>query len=204
MITEPVPDVLEELGWTGGECITDSRAMVHYFRTTPDGRIAFGWGGGRIVRGAAVNGRAEVDGGIARQVEEHLRRFFPQLEGRAVTHAWGGPIDVSPTHLPVIRTLGDGAFAGYGYTGHGVGPSQMVGRALASLALGRRDEHSSLALIDPPHVRVPPEPFRYVGGTIIRRAILRKETALEQGREPGPVTGFVSGIPERLGIHVGR
>ena len=204
VITEPVPDVLEELGWTGGECITDARAMVHYFRTTPDGRIAFGWGGGRIVPGARVNGRAEVDTGIARQVEAHLRRFFPQLEGRAVTHAWGGPIDVSPTHLPVIRSLGDGAFAGYGYTGHGVGPSQMVGRALASLALERRDEHSSLALIDPPRVRVPPEPFRYVGGTIIRRAILRKELALEQGRKPGAVTGFVSGIPERLGIHVGR
>ena len=45
VITEPVPDVLEEIGWTGGECITDSRAMVHYFRTTPDGRIAFGWAG---------------------------------------------------------------------------------------------------------------------------------------------------------------
>ena len=35
VITEPVPDLLEEIGWTGGECITDSRAMVHYFRTTP-------------------------------------------------------------------------------------------------------------------------------------------------------------------------
>ena len=204
VITEPVPDVLEELGWTGGECITDARAMVHYFRTTPDGRIAFGWGGGRIVRGAGVLGRAEVDAQLVRQVEEHLRRFFPQLAGRAVTHAWGGPIDVSPTHLPVIRSLGNGAFAGYGYTGHGVGPSQMIGRALASLALDRRDEHSSLALIDPPRVRVPPEPFRFAGGTIIRRAILRKELALEQDRDPGPITGFVSGIPERLGIHVGR
>jgi glycine/D-amino acid oxidase-like deaminating enzyme len=204
VMTEPVPDVLEELGWTGGECITDSRAMVNYFRTTRDGRIAFGWGGGRIVRGAGINGRAEVDPPIAREVEAHLRRFFPRLEGRAITHAWGGPIDVSPTHLPVIRTVGDGVFAGYGYTGHGVGPSQMVGRALASLALGRHDEHSSLAIIDPPKVRVPPEPFRYAGGTIIRRAIIRKELALEQDREPGPITKMVSGIPERIGIHVGR
>ena len=204
VITEPVPDVLEELGWTGGECITDSRAMVHYFRTTKDGRIAFGWGGGRIVRGANLHGRAEVDAPLAHEVEEHLRRFFPQLEGRSITHAWGGPIDVSPTHLPVIRTVGERTFAGYGYTGHGVGPSQMVGRALASLALERRDEHSSLAIIDPPRVRVPPEPFRYAGGTIIRQAILRKERALEENREPGPITRMVSGIPERLGIHVGR
>jgi glycine/D-amino acid oxidase-like deaminating enzyme len=40
VLTEPVPDLLDEIGWTGGECITDGRAMVHYARTTPDGRIA--------------------------------------------------------------------------------------------------------------------------------------------------------------------
>ncbi len=40
VMTEPVPDLLEEVGWTGGECITDSRALIDYFRTTPDGRIA--------------------------------------------------------------------------------------------------------------------------------------------------------------------
>ena len=47
VLTERVPDLLDELGWTGGECITDGRTLVHYFRTTRDGRIAFGWGGGR-------------------------------------------------------------------------------------------------------------------------------------------------------------
>ena len=33
VLTEPVPDVLEQLGWTGGESITDARTFVHYFRT---------------------------------------------------------------------------------------------------------------------------------------------------------------------------
>jgi len=53
-------------------------------------------------------------------------------------------------------------------------------------------------------VRVPPEPFRYAGGTIIRRAILRKESAEEEDRRVGRMTRMVSGIPERIGIHVGR
>ena len=104
----------------------------------------------------------------------------------------------------MIRTVGERSFAGFGYTGNGVGPSQMVGRALASMALGRSDEYTALAIVDPPPVRVPPEPFRYAGGTIIRRAILRKEAAEEEGRRPGPITRFVSGIPEKMGIHVGR
>ncbi len=61
VLTEPVPDLLAEVGWSGGECITDSRALIDYFRTTPDGRIAFGWGGGRIAMGARLAGRSEVD-----------------------------------------------------------------------------------------------------------------------------------------------
>ena len=58
VLTEPVPDVIAELGWTGGECITDGRTLVHYFRTTRDGRILLGWGGGRLgVRRAAERPR---------------------------------------------------------------------------------------------------------------------------------------------------
>ena len=61
VITEPVPDVIEELGWDGGEAISDCRALLTYFRTTPDGRLALGWGGGRIVAGSRRFGRAELD-----------------------------------------------------------------------------------------------------------------------------------------------
>ncbi len=136
--------------------------------------------------------------------EADLRRFFPGLAGRRVELAWGGPIDVSPSHLPVAGSLDGPIHYGFGYTGNGVGPSQMIGRSLASLALDRRDDASRLALVDPPAVRVPPEPFRFIGGTIIRRALLRREAALEKGHRPGVVTRAVAGIPERIGIHVGR
>lgn len=204
LITEPAPEILEELNWTGGECVSDSRAMINYFRTTPDGRIAFGWGGGKIVRGANITRGTSVDGALIAAVERHFRRFFPQFDSVPIAHAWGGPIDVSPTHLPVIRRVGDRAFAGFGYTGHGVGPTQFVGRTLAALALGMEDEYTALPIIDPEHSSVPPEPFRFIGGSVIRRAIVRKEQAHEQDRTPGPLTRVISGIPERLGIHVGR
>jgi len=205
VITEPVPDVLEGIGWTGGECITDSRATVQYFRTTPDGRIAFGWGGGRVVPGARLNGRAEVDARVAAEVERRLVRLFPALRGRRVEHAWGGPIDVSPTHLPVVGSLADGrVHYAFGYTGNGVAPSRLAARALASMALDRRDGHTRLALVEPDPVRVPPEPFRYAGGTIIRAALLRCERLEEEGRKPDPVTRFVAGVPARIGIHIGR
>jgi glycine/D-amino acid oxidase-like deaminating enzyme len=178
--------------------------MLHYFRTTPDGRIAFGWGGGRLVLGSRIRGRAEIDPALVTRIEQHLVRFFPQLAGRRIEQAWGGPIDASPSHLPVVESLGDRVHCGFGYTGHGVGPAHMLGRSLASLALDHRDEASRLAFVEPPPVRVPPEPFRLLGGSVIRRAILRKEAIEEQGGRPGPVTRLVARIPERIGIHIGR
>ncbi len=80
----------------GGECITDSRGLINYFRTTPDGRIAFGWGGGRIAMGARLHGLSELDPEVASLAAKHLWDYFPGLEGRAIAHAWGGPIDASP------------------------------------------------------------------------------------------------------------
>jgi glycine/D-amino acid oxidase-like deaminating enzyme len=204
VMTEPVPDVLERIGWTGGECITDCRAMLNYFRTTPDGRIAFGWGGGRVVFDTRLGDRVDVDPGLTEDVRAHLLRFFPTLAGRRIEHAWGGPIDVSPTHLPIVAQAGSRAHAAFGFTGNGVGPTRMCGRILASLALDRRDEPTRLAIVDPDPVRVPPEPFRYLGGTVIRRALLRKESAEERGERAGALTRLVAGIPERVGIHVGR
>jgi glycine/D-amino acid oxidase-like deaminating enzyme len=205
VITEPAPELLEEIGWTGGECITDSRALVDYFRTTPDGRIAFGWGGGRISLGAGLEGRAELDREVIDRTIAHLGDFFPGLAGKKVTHAWGGPIDASPTHLPLVLPLRGGrAFAAAGYTGNGVGPSYMVGRTLASLALDRRDEPSRLAFVDPSPPRVPPEPFHWLGGEAIRRGIMAKEEAQLAGREPGRIASAVAGVPELIGFHIGR
>jgi glycine/D-amino acid oxidase-like deaminating enzyme len=205
VLTEPVPELLEEIGWIGGECITDCRTMLHYFRTTPDGRIAFGLGGGQISMGARLQGRVEVDAEVVALAAERLHAYFPGLEGRHLTHAWGGPIDVSPTHLPLVVPLRGGrAFAAAGYTGNGVGPSHIVGRVLASLALDRRDDHSRLPFIDPSPQRVPPEPFHWLGGNVIRRAIMRKEQAEGEGRRPHPVSAAVARIPELIGFHIGR
>ena len=205
VLTEPVPDLLEEIGWTGGECITDSRAMVHYMRTTPDGRIAFGWGGGRIACGARLGGPTELDGDVVGQVASHLRSFFPGLEGRRITHAWGGPIDVSPNHLPVVVPIGsDRAFGVFGYTGNGVGPSLMMGRTAASLALDRRDEQSRLALVDPAPRRVPTGFASWLGGNAIRAGLVAKEAAEENGATAGPLSSGLAAIPERIGFHIGR
>ncbi len=205
VLTEPVPDVIERLGWTGGEAITDGRALLHYFRTTKDGRILLGWGGGRMEVGARTHGRAELDAGVVEQTRRGLLRIFPMLEGRRIDHAWGGPIDVSPTHLPAIVTLGGGrAWAAFGYTGNGVGPSHLAGRSLAALLLGRSEDAARWAWIDPPPKIVPPEPLRAAGATVIRAAIARKEDLEEAGERPDPITRGLAAVPSIIGLHIVR
>ncbi len=203
--TEPVPDVIEQLGWDGGEAITDGRALLHYTRTTRDGRIVFGWAGGRMAAGARPVGRMEVDHQVVAQVRTDLLRWFPQLAGRRMAHAWGGPIDVSPTHRPAIVGLrAVPAWAAFGYTGNGVGPSHLFGRTLAALALDRRDAVTRLPFVDPQPRRVPPEPLRIAGAALIRRALVRKEAAEEAGRKPDLVTAGIAAVPRLLGLHIVR
>jgi len=203
--TEPVPDVLEELGWDGGEAISDGRALLHYMRTTRDHRIVFGWAGGRMAAGSRPRGRMEVDHRVVAQVRADLVRFFPQLEGRRMAHAWGGPIDVSPTHRPAIVGLrGLPAWVAFGYTGNGVAPAHLFGRTLAALSLDRRDAVTRLPFVDPPPRSVPPEPLRIAGAAVIRRALIRKEAAEEAGRRADPVSAGVAALPGLLGLHIVR
>jgi glycine/D-amino acid oxidase-like deaminating enzyme len=203
VLTEPVPDLLADVGWTGGEPLCDCRRMLHYFRTTKDGRIAFGWGGGRMARGASHGAHLDVDAEVVATAEATLRRFFPGLAGRQVTHAWGGPIDVAPNRLPIYRSRGD-LHAGWGFTGHGVGPSHLGGRILSGLALGARDEVTTLPLVGPPVKHFPPEPARWLGGSLIRGAMIRKDAADERGEDVGAVTAAVTKLPKVLGMNLPR
>jgi glycine/D-amino acid oxidase-like deaminating enzyme len=203
VLTEPVPDVLDQLGWTGGEAIVDSRTLVHYTRTTRDGRIVFGWGGGAMGFGGRRADRLELAPDVIAETERALVRFFPQVRGRTVTHAWGGPIDVSPMHFPIFGSRGR-VHHGFGFTGNGVGPCYLGGEILARLALDRRDERTSLAIVEPGRKLFPPEPFRYAGGSLIRRALMAKDAAEDDGREPGPATRLVASLPRRLGLRLPR
>jgi glycine/D-amino acid oxidase-like deaminating enzyme len=204
VLTEPVPDVLDALGWRGGEAIVDSRTLVHYTRTTRDGRIAFGWGGGVMgLAGRHRSDRLELDPRVVAKARDSLVRFFPQVKGREVTHAWGGPIDVSPTHLPMFGSRGR-VHHGFGFTGNGVGPTYLGGEILARLALDRRDERTVLAIVEPSRKLFPPDPFRYVGGSLIRRGLIAKDEAEDAGRRPGPATRFVAALPRRLGLRLPR
>lgn len=205
VLTEPVPELLREIGWTEGEAIYDARMFLHYFRTTEDGRVLMGSGSGPIGRGARIDRRFTHDAATAARAEEGLRRLLPALAEARVEAAWGGPIDVSADHVPFVGTVPSTRIRyALGYSGHGVGPSWLAGRILASLVVGADDEWTRLPLVDRRVARVPREPFRHLGGAAIRAAILSLEEAEEHGRRGSPVARAVANVPRMLGMHLGR
>ena len=206
VLTEPIPDRLAEIGWTGGEGIADSRFTLHYGRTTPDGRIALGGGGGRAGFGGRIGRAFSSDAGAARRAAEGLRRWFPELADVRVEDAWGGPIDIDDSHRPWFGTLPGGRIHfGLGYSGNGVAPSALGGRILAALALGkgRDDEWASLPVVGATPRAFPPEPLRFVGARAFREAIASRERAEEAGRRPNRIAVEISRLPRRLGYHLG-
>jgi glycine/D-amino acid oxidase-like deaminating enzyme len=179
--------------------------FLHYFRTTDDGRVLMGSGSGPIGFGARIDERFTHDAPTAGRAERGLRRLLPGLDGAKVEAAWGGPIDVAADHVPFLGTVpGSRVHYALGYSGHGVGPSFLAGRVLASLVAGRDDEWTRLPLVKRRVETVPREPFRRVGGGAIRAAILALEEAEEEGRRGSPLARCVASVPRMLGMRLGQ
>ncbi len=202
--TAAIPERLAEMGWTGGECITDSQLMVDYYRTTRDGRIVFGKGGWGIALGGWIPRSFDRSPRRARGVAEDLHHAYPRIADVAIEHDWCGPIDRSKDGLPLLGDLGGRAniLYGVGWSGNGVGPSLLGGKLLASKALGRDDASVPLPLWNRRSGTFPPDPIRYAGAHVVREGVRRKELAELRGRRPNPVyVGLSRLVPAGLEDH---
>jgi putative aminophosphonate oxidoreductase len=184
--TAPAPELLDRIGWGRDLSITDSQTMVDYYRLSRDGRVVFGKGGWTIALGGRIGAAFDHSPARAAEVTADLYRYYPQLAGVPVTHAWSGPIDRAPMGFPLFGHLGGREHIVYavGWSGNGVGPSVLGGKILASLVLGRRDGWGDHPLVDRSQGHFPPEPIRFVGAHLVRAAVVRRERAENRGERP--------------------
>lgn len=205
LMTDAAPDGLDAIGWRGDEGLSDARMFVHYFRRTPDGRVLMGSGSGPI--GYAGHDDAPAmrrDAASAGRAEAGLRRLLPGLGEIGVAKSWGGPIDMSPDRIPFFGTLPDTRIHyGCGYSGHGVNATYIGGQCLASLVLGEKDDWATLPFCTRTPPRMPPEPFRYLGGNLIRWGILSCELAEERGATAALPARMAAALPRVLGLKIG-
>ncbi|HEY5436262.1 MAG TPA: hypothetical protein VIK13_13590 [Candidatus Limnocylindrales bacterium] len=132
-------------------------------------------------------------------------RWLRCLDDVALVDAWGGPIDISPDHLPAFGTLDSGRIHwGHGFSGNGVGPCWLGGRILAALAQDRQDDPvTRLPLVDHRARRFPPEPFRYLGARVIREAIVEAEQRDDTGVYVPPPLRWLVRVPRWMGYDLG-
>lgn len=187
ILTEPLSDAQwDRVGWDGFEGVEDKRNYVHYYRRTVDGRILWGGSDGIIYYGGRIGPGLDTNADVLGRLKSTFRRTFPQLDDVGFTHHWGGPVGITPTFLPICGTLLDGRLHyGIGYNGHGVAPSHTVAKVLHDKVLGRDGPLGDLCFVDTDEASFPPEPLRWIGAELTRRALLRQDAQLDAGKATG-------------------
>jgi glycine/D-amino acid oxidase-like deaminating enzyme len=184
--TEPLPaEAWEEIGWAAAEPLADQRHLFLYAQRTRDGRIALGGRCALVSFASRIRDSDEERPGVYALLEEELRRAFPAAAGATVTHRWGGTFAV-PRDWSMSVRWDPGARIGWagGYSGHGVVASNVAGRTLADLVLGRETELTALPWVGHSSGRWEPEPLRWLGARAIVAVLAGADRA--EGRRERP------------------
>ncbi|ODU66764.1 MAG: hypothetical protein ABT05_04720 [Lautropia sp. SCN 66-9] len=186
--TAPIRALLEQRGLWGRPGGVNSRLMLNYGGTTPQGRVYMGRGGGSIAWANRIAPRFDHNARMIREVERDFRYLNPELDDVPLVRGWAGPIDRCATGLPWFGRLAEDprVHYGIGYSGHGVGATALGGQILASQVLGLQDEWTALGglLARARSGWYPPEPIRFAAAHAIRAAVARKDEALRRGSAP--------------------
>ncbi|WP_277374796.1 FAD-binding oxidoreductase [Pseudomonas sp. AA-38] len=188
--TESLPaDVWAGIGLERGQAFSEFSRQVTYGQRSRDDRLIFGARGGY-----RFGGRLRSDFNLSDD-EQSLRRYlmgelFPQLRKVRFTHAWGGNLGMARRFQPhMLRDTRNRIALSGGYGGEGVGASNLGGRTLADLILGRDTEllRQPWVLHDSPISRLrrwEPEPLRWLGYNAIIRSFVHEDEVLANPRSP--------------------
>lgn len=185
LATEPLSDEqLASIGWAERQGVSDTTNQFHYYRLTDDRRIV--WGGYDAIYhfGSRIDPTLDQRDETHRLLAEHFFETFPQLDGLAFSHRWGGVIDTCTRFSVTFGTSFGGRVAyAVGYTGLGVGATRFGARVCLDLLYHSDSELLSLDLVRKRAIPFPPEPVRWAGIELTRRALAQADAA--QGRR-GP------------------
>ncbi|MER7515166.1 FAD-dependent oxidoreductase [Streptomyces sp. NPDC126499] len=168
--TEPLTDAQwESIGWEGLETLGDMAHAYMYAQRTADGRIALGGRGVPYRYGSRTDNDGRTQPQTVAALREILVRFFPQLAGVGIAHAWSGVLGVPRDWCATVtldRSTGLG-WAG-GYVGSGVATTNLAARTLRDLIQQDSGQSGPTDLTTLPWVghkvrKWEPEPLRWLG-----------------------------------------
>ncbi|MEP4146918.1 MAG: FAD-binding oxidoreductase [Halioglobus sp.] len=167
--TEPLDEqVWQELGLADREVFCEASPLTTYGQRSADNRMVFGARGSYRFGGKPRSQFSPRDPAF-HAIHGLLLDCFPQLQGAAITHRWGGTLGAPRSGLPhsvYDRATGIGTLGGY--FGEGVGASNLMARTLADQVLARDTELVSApwaysGSLESTLRRWEPEPLRWLG-----------------------------------------
>ncbi|GGS18353.1 FAD-dependent oxidoreductase [Streptomyces aureoverticillatus] len=170
IVTAPLPaDVWDTIGWAGRETLGDMAHAYMYAQRTADDRIALGGRGVPYRFGSRTDNDGRTQAATIEALREILVRFFPQLTGARIDHAWSGVLGV-PRDWCATVTLDRATGLGWagGYVGSGVATANLAARTLRDLVQQDSGQAGPTDLTALPWVnhrvrKWEPEPLRWLG-----------------------------------------
>ncbi len=192
--TEPLSDeVWDQIGLRRRETFSDHRHLIIYGQRTADGRMVFGGRGAPYHFGSRIKAGYDRDDRVFAKLRETLVELFPVLSSARITHAWGGALGVPRDWCASVGLDADTriGWAG-GYVGDGVGTTNLSGRTLRDLVLGRDTELTRLPWVNHRSRSWEPEPLRWLGVNTGLNAMAWADVEERLTRRPSVVARLVS------------
>ncbi|MGB3414730.1 MAG: FAD-binding oxidoreductase [Microbacteriaceae bacterium] len=163
--TQVIPEeIWEKIGWQNRVSLGEVAHSILYSQHTPDGRIAIGGRGYPYLYGSKTDKNGNTKEGTIRELTNILNRWIPDTKGLEIEHAWSGVLGVprdwsaSVGYDPQTGI----AWAG-GYVGSGVVVSNLSGRTLRDLILGKKSELVDQIWVNHQSKKWEFEPLRWIG-----------------------------------------
>ncbi len=199
IVTEPLPaSFWDAVGWDGRDVLGDFAHVYMYAQRTGDDRIAFGGRGVPYRYGSRVDTDGTTQERTIRSLTALLRRFFPDAATTPIAHAWAGVLGVPRDWAAaVVHDAATGLGWAGGYVGTGVTATNLAGRTLADLVLGRDTELARLPWVGHRAKRWEVEPLRWTAVNAIYTAYGMADRMEASGSErtawPAHVADLVAG-----------
>ncbi len=132
-VSEPLSDNVRHTILPERQSLTDTRQLYSGVRMLPDGRLHASAHGPSFVG-------SRTAAGLASRVDARIKRLYPQLGAVKWQQGWSGWVAMTTDHFPRLHELAPGLFAGLGYNGRGIAAATMMGRDLATLVRGAKDD----------------------------------------------------------------
>ena len=164
IVTEQLPDCFwDEIGWNGYETLGDMAHVYFYAQRTADNRIAMGGRGVPYRYGSKTDTNGSAQEATIKTLMQLTHKYFPQTERFGFDHVWSGVLGVPrdwSAAVNYVSSTGEGSAGGY--VGTGVTSTNLAGRTLTDLILGRSTELTELPWVNHKVRNWEFEPLRWI------------------------------------------